>query len=539
MNSLLVRLGIRPILWLLIGCSIAGCILAWVGSVRFADVRINRLIEREMAQAELEAKLVSAHLNHRLAQARSIPLTLSQDPSIQMALARFGPNVQPSGLSMAERGEMWRTDALLQPISTRMSHMVEKFELTSLWLSNAAGDTVAEGHALDVNAFIGANYVDRAYFKAAQQGLSGRQFAIGRVTNVYGLYFSSPVQIEGRFVGMVGVGLAVPKLSAVIEQVSAVVTDDLGVIVLAKDSALLMHTMPGATVNTLSAEDRDRRYKRQNFDVVDIKPAAMDGLQSLYWWLNSERPHVLKSHPTNDGALHVYVLRDLGEPFSNSQRDQVWWFALVCLLVLLTVALVAGATQFLITTQKKRDALQNLNQMLTHDANTDALTGCANRRHFMHLLEQERNRSTRYGFEFCLLSMDIDHFKQVNDTYGHAAGDEVLKHFVATIQGNLRDVDTLGRIGGEEFSILLPQTTAAGGKMMAERIRASVEASPVTFSTTQIAVTVSIGGVEWQSAKMALLHEALARADEALYAAKHNGRNRVVWTELPANSTRT
>lgn len=110
---------------------------------------------------------------------------------------------------------------------------------------------------------------------------------------------------------------------------------------------------------------------------------------------------------------------------------------------------------------------------------------------------------------------------------------------MATIQGNLRDVDTLGRIGGEEFSILLPQTTAAGGKMMAERIRASVEASPVTFSTTQIAVTVSIGGAEWQSAKMALLHEALARADEALYAAKHNGRNRVVWTELPANSTST
>ena len=128
--------------------------------------------------------------------------------------------------------------------------------------------------------------------------------------------------------------------------------------------------------------------------------------------------------------------------------------------------------------------------------------------------------------------MDIDHFKRVNDTYGHAAGDQVLKHFVATIQSNLRDTDTLGRVGGEEFSILLPQTPTDGGALMAERIRASVEASPALFGTTSIAVTVSTGGVLWQPGSTHSIDEVLAHADEALYTAKHGGRNRVEWAQL-------
>jgi len=150
----------------------------------------------------------------------------------------------------------------------------------------------------------------------------------------------------------------------------------------------------------------------------------------------------------------------------------------------------------------------------------------------MQALEDEHSRSSRYGFDLCVLSMDIDHFKRVNDTYGHAAGDEVLKHFVTTIQRHLRDVDSLGRVGGEEFSILLPQTPAEGGAMLAERIRASVEASPVTFGTLNIAVTVSIGGVEWKPGHTQSMQGVLARADEALYAAKHGGRNRVEWAVL-------
>jgi len=529
MSDWLVRIGLRAITWVLCVGVAVGLALAWTGSVRFADVRMDRYVTQQREEARSDVLLISSNLNQRVEQARSIGQTLTLDQDFVTELARFGPDIQVSTLKQPERASVWLADPALQKISQRMTRIVERFGLTTLWMTNAAGDTIAEGHALGMTPFVGTNYVDRDYFKAAQQGLTGRQFAIGRATNVYGLFFSAPVLIDGQFVGMVGTALSVPRLSPIIEQVNAVVTDDLGVIVLAKDPALLMQTMPGATVNTLSAEAREKRYKRTHFAPADISPVSLDGKHALYRWRNEPSLIIMESQSTEDGSLRVYSLRELGETFANRRSDQLWWFGLVSLLVLVTALLFAVTAKFLIKTRSQQVELVHLNEALALEAHTDALTGCANRRHFMQLLAQERDRSKRYNGDMCLLSLDIDHFKRVNDTYGHAGGDEVLKHFVATIQSHLRQVDTLGRVGGEEFSILLPQTSAASGALMAERIRASVEAAPAVFGSVNIAITVSVGGVQWQPDSDLPLDRLLAIADAALYDAKSGGRNRVVW----------
>ena len=534
MSTWLVRIGLRPIAWLLCIVVAVTCALAWVGSVMFANERLDRYMVQEESHARNDALLTSANLNQRLNQAISVARVLALDESMMAALARFGPSIQASTLPQPERGAVWRADPALKVISERMQRTVEQFDLHSLQLVNAAGDTVAEGHGTGLPPFIGTNYADREYFKVAHKGLIGKQFLLGRVTNVFALGFSVPVQVKGEFVGMVGSGLVMPKLSPAIENVHAVVTDDLGVIVLAKDPALLMQTMPGATVNKLTAEARNKRYKRTDFEPADISPMLPGGPHTLYQWRKGSRPHVMESHSTEDGSLRVHVLRDLGEPFSNIRSDQVWWFGLISILVLLTAALLGVAAKFMISTQTQQAALLHLNEKLACEANADALTGCANRRNFMHQLEQEYDRSGRYNFAMCLLSLDIDHFKRVNDTHGHAAGDEVLKHFVAIIQCNLRQVDRLGRLGGEEFSILLPQTSAEGGAMMAERIRAAVETAPAVFGAIRIGITVSIGGVQWQPGSVQSVSRVLALADEALYTAKASGRNRVEWASLLA-----
>jgi len=174
-----------------------------------------------------------------------------------------------------------------------------------------------------------------------------------------------------------------------------------------------------------------------------------------------------------------------------------------------------------------RDQLLEANEELERLANTDALTGLANRRHFLDALDKELDRSARYERPVSLVLMDLDHFKDVNDSYGHAAGDKVLKGAARVLLDVCRDVDLAARLGGEELVLLLPETEAEGARAVAERVRRKIETarfrSPVG---DQFRVTASLGVASVGSGSVtpgALLQ----RADEAMYSAKEEGRNRV------------
>jgi len=171
--------------------------------------------------------------------------------------------------------------------------------------------------------------------------------------------------------------------------------------------------------------------------------------------------------------------------------------------------------------------LQAANAELAWMASTDSLTGANNRRHFLDEIEQELGRAKRNGLPVSLLALDIDHFKAVNDEYGHQAGDAVLMAFVEVIRETLRPYDVLGRVGGEEFMVLLPDTSHEAAAVLAERIRSRVESMIMPFDGTTLSVTVSIGvaefGVDGDS------QDAVFKAaDTRLYQAKHEGRNRVI-----------
>ena len=162
-----------------------------------------------------------------------------------------------------------------------------------------------------------------------------------------------------------------------------------------------------------------------------------------------------------------------------------------------------------------------------HLAAQDALTGVANRRALMLALERELARATRQHTPLALLMIDIDHFKRVNDHYGHLAGDQVLRHVVGVVRQRLRAHDVLGRYGGEEFLLLLPNTDLPGAQQLAQQLCQAVQATPCDWSGQSIAVTASVGisgmGVGVQVSWDTLLQS----ADQALYRAKDKGRNRV------------
>lgn len=188
--------------------------------------------------------------------------------------------------------------------------------------------------------------------------------------------------------------------------------------------------------------------------------------------------------------------------------------------------IVAGSFAFLLMHKERSD------EETSRLATTDSLTGVFNRRTFIELADQELARSRRAGTPLSLMMLDLDHFKRVNDSFGHLTGDEVLVAFTRLIKDCVRRGDLVVRYGGEEFCVLLPGTTLAAATALAERIRAACSAQSLTAQAFK--VTVSIGLTAYAGDSSTSLGDLLARADEALYLAKDQGRDRVI--ALPLGS---
>ncbi|MDO5575912.1 MAG: sensor domain-containing diguanylate cyclase [Fibrobacter sp.] len=168
-------------------------------------------------------------------------------------------------------------------------------------------------------------------------------------------------------------------------------------------------------------------------------------------------------------------------------------------------------------------------------AETDSLTGLFNHHHFFELANQEITRASRYNHPLTAIMFDIDHFKKVNDTYGHTTGDKILVTIAKITRQIFRNIDIVGRYGGEEFSVLLPETPLCTALEAAERLRETIASTSISNQNCQISVTISLGLAEIDNPQN--VTDLIERADKALYIAKNNGKNRtVVWTPDKVNS---
>jgi diguanylate cyclase (GGDEF)-like protein len=215
---------------------------------------------------------------------------------------------------------------------------------------------------------------------------------------------------------------------------------------------------------------------------------------------------------------------------------------------LLGCIVIAGADEGSITAEEARNvgllgaiaasALEIVWEIeeVNRRAETDPLTGLANRRRFDESLERELSQSDRFGHPVSLVLVDIDHFKRVNDAHGHEAGDAVLRAVARMLADGIRAVDLCARFGGEELAILLPQTTATGAFELADRLRRRIAGRPIRVNDAEIAVTASFGVASYPD--VVCSRDALfAAADAALYGAKHDGRNQVRMADATAYNT--
>ena len=266
--------------------------------------------------------------------------------------------------------------------------------------------------------------------------------------------------------------------------------------------------------------------------ILGLTPAQLRGLMTSDWlWQvvgedGAELPR--ESYPSIEALRTGQGVHDVVVGVAVPERGRVW--LRVSSNPIWRDGIVDGVyTIFEDITQRVL-----MSQELKQQAGTDDLTGVANRRRFMEHLRMEFERVTRHPELRCsLLELDLDHFKRVNDSFGHAAGDAVLVHVTQLMRQETRMLDLVGRIGGEEFMILLPDTDAREAMELAERLRRRVEGTPLQHDGRQIAITVSIGASAILPTD-ASAEAALARTDRALYDAKNAWRNTVRLYRSPA-----
>lgn len=348
---------------------------------------------------------------------------------------------------------------------------------------------------------------------------------LGRISKQWTIQFTRPVHKEGRFAGVVLLSVPTDFFADYLQQIDVGAN---GVIALLGADRSLRAIASGAPM-----PGRYGRFKvpvtKPYFDEKAPDHGYFEGVSAI-----DEEHRVGAYRRLKDFELVVVVLlspTDFMAAFHGRRN-----------LLMVSTGLISGfalALAILLFVLARRhfqnmSRLREAHKLMSQLANTDMLTGVKNRRAFLLSLETEVDRARRYGQPLSLIMLDIDHFKLVNDAYGHPIGDDVLKTFAKICKSVLRSHDVIGRLGGEEFAVVLPQTTATIAKCVAEKIRLAVGDVPIETAAGHITITVSLGLTQLQ-ADDHQVGTLITRADRALYRAKRGGRNQVsIISELHA-----
>jgi diguanylate cyclase (GGDEF)-like protein len=242
--------------------------------------------------------------------------------------------------------------------------------------------------------------------------------------------------------------------------------------------------------------------------------------------------HATTSFAIRLASPRLSIVAGDDKPFSETERQLVTELFDVLRVAEESEARYQELEQRMISIQRENLDLVVRNRVLCEVSSRDALTGLYNRWYVIEKLESEINRSLRHGSPMSLLMLDIDHFKRINDTWGHAAGDQVLQAVGKLLRDSCRVYDVPGRYGGEEFCVLLPETRLGNTSTVAERIRGRLEATELQCGDARTIVTASIGVAGLDGEGVLSPSALIERADRALYTAKNRGRNRVeVWND--------
>jgi len=494
----------------------------WLVSVVFLAERhylssARDAINQETLHSQQRADDLADSIQRNLSQLHGTPDLLSTLLRVKWAVSRFDAGGAPSALPLEARRKAWTEDPAFNDLSRYLALSEQYLNADLVYVVNAAGDCIAASNWDTQGSSIGTNFAERDFFKSNKNGQRGIQYAMGKTTHIAGLYFSTPVIIDGKFMGAVVAKADVPNLSFLIKQLDAFVTDSNGVVILAGDKTLEMYTLPNAAIAAFSEQEKFARYRRNNFSTLDIVPWENNKFPSLVKFKNQPEPHLLVAKNLPQYGLQVYVASEVTAITSLAQ-NHFWLTLLIGALGSILICAVSGTVLYLETLKRSK-------ALLWRKANFDALTELPNRELFHDRLEQEIKKSVRSGLPIALLLIDLDQFKEVNDTLGHEMGDLLLQQAANRIVNCVRATDTVARLGGDEFTVVLPQLhDVLIARQLAQKIINKL-AEPFYLRDEVIHISASIG-ITLYPADATEIVNLMRNADQAMYAAKNEGRNR-------------
>ncbi|WP_244813962.1 diguanylate cyclase [Caballeronia sp. Lep1P3] len=539
MNELILH---RAIATLCLALLVLGC---WVAAGLLSD----RMVQQEMTATVRTERQMAASIVDNMAQiiasdlamSRAIPATLAQMDLTQRALAEsrhYALNAKST-----ETGR--RADWMARPGLARVNQFLHEAQgfsgLDSLWLVNDQGYCIASSNAADATSFIGYDMSARAYVTRALLGGFAEMYGVGRLSAEPGIFIAAPVYEDGLLVGAVIAKVSIDRLRHWVSRAGTFVTDENGVVVMAHDGHLEYQALPDAPIARMTARERVEHYRRDAFAPLRIERIGERMRQSAPWLAPSLAQDIYAANGNavpslydertglNSGlAAHiVHPLTSWPEIARNHNRDRLLVFLTMLGVVTLAVVIATSYSRERRLHRATRDLaeqLQAANTLLSAEARHDALTGALSRRYFLDTLRNEAELARSTAAPLSVAIADLDHFKQINDRYGHASGDRALEHFVEVCRQQLRPSDAIGRLGGEEFGILLPQTTLADAQSVLERLRKRFHHEHCAHLPDDAVLSVSIGITELATEDA--LEWMLSRADLALYEAKSRGRDR-------------
>lgn len=614
------------------------CLAAWLVAKHYYLAREADMVQGKTQLTLLRAEDLTDSIRRNLNYLGGIPGFFTHAVRVNNALSRIDADTTLSRLPYETRKMRWAADPVLKDLNQTLTIAAANFRVDIIYIVNAAGDAIASSNWDQPTDTIGTNFSDRHYFKLNKEGRSAEQYAVGKTTHVPGLYFSSPVFINGRFMGAVVAKANVSNLTFLIRQTDAFVTDKNGVIILSHDKGREMYSLAEAPVHSMSVESRRELYKRENFPELKVTSWGDRSYPSLLRTEGEAFPQIIASKKLPEYGLTIYVENDLPH-FLGLKRERMVFFLLIAslgsVLILSAVGgllyarslkqskerlgeserrfktLAAGAFEGIaisangrlidvnnrlaemlglepremigqpvksfIAPEDQRRVMANIEngidshvehkmlckdgteimveahaqtieqggvfmrltaihditehkriaERINHMASHDALTDLPNRTLVSDRLQQAIATAKRDQLHAALMFLDLDNFKSVNDNFGHDIGDLLLQEAARRIQHCIRGSDTVGRIGGDEFIVLLPTIDSEQDVMrVAEKIRCALVV-PFEVGNRQLNASSSIG-VAIYPEHGDDEHTLTRNADVAMYHAKNSGRNTVV-----------